>query len=310
MCIRDSLSISDESDDRAPEISLRRKWETSSHPYIFFNEDGITMSFFGICLDRNLNLVDPDNTSKVLEERIMTPNLFEVLRAQNHRDSIPMFNMNYDHLSEQNKLVWLCRVLGVKEGNLMDPSRKDGQLVNPDPTYKLTSDNVKKLLAMFMRFKTKIPVVCMGETGCGKTRMIKYLCDLIRGFKRESKNMIVLKVHGGISHTTVHQRVRKAVKMAEENSRNGIPLTVMFFDEANTSSAIGTIKEVMIDRLIDGEPIPETSTLQFISAVNPYRRHTDTMIKKLEGAGLGYHIKAENTKDTLGTIPLLSLIHI
>ena len=304
-----SLEISDESDERIPEISERRRWETSPHPYIFFNDDGITMSFFGICLDRNLNLVHPENPREILEERIMTPNLHQLLKVQNHKDPIPMFNMNFDNLSKQDKLRLLCRVLGVEEHNLRDTTSSNGELLDPDPTYKLTSDNVKKLLAMYMRFKTKIPVVCMGETGCGKTRMIKYLCDLIRGFKKNFKNMIIFKVHGGVTHETVKQRVTKAIEMAEVNAIQGIPLTVMFFDEANTTNAIGSIKEVMMDRLNDGQRILETSTLQFICAVNPYRRHTDTMIKKLEGAGLGYHIKAENTKDTLGTIPLRQLVY-
>ena len=88
--------------------------------------------------------------------------------------------MNFDHLSDQLKLRVLCRILGVEEENLRDPCNINGELVDPDPSYKLNSDNVKKLLAIYMRLKAKIPVVCMGETGCGKTRMIRYLCDLIR----------------------------------------------------------------------------------------------------------------------------------
>ena len=304
-----SLEISDESDARIPEISSRRRWEKNPHPYIFFNNDCVTMSFFGICIDKDMNLVHPERPSEVLEERIMTRNLYELLKVQSRGDPIPMFNVNFDDLRKQEKLRMLCRVLGAEESNLLNKQNRDGNLLDPDPSYKLTSDNVKKLLAMYMRLKTKIPVVCMGETGCGKTRMIQYLCDLVRGSKKDSKNMVVFKVHGGVTHELVKQRVFKAVKLAEENARKGIPLTVMFFDEANTTNAISSIKEVMIDRLIDGEPIPETSTLQFICAVNPYRRHTDTMVKKLEGAGLGYHIRAENTLDTLGSIPLRQLVY-
>ena len=46
--------------------------------------------------------------------------------------------------------------------------------------------------------------------------------------------------------------------------------TVVFFDEANTTDAIGLIKEVMCDRRIHGRPISED--LKFIAACNPYRR--------------------------------------
>ena len=33
-------------------------------------------------------------------------------------------------------------------------------------------------------------------------------------------------------------------------------------------------------------------------------RHTDEMIQKLEKAGLGYHVKTEDTEDRLGTFSL------
>ena len=42
-----------------------------------------------------------------------------------------------------------------------------------DPSYELTTDNVMKMMAIWMRFKCNIPVVIMGETGCGKTRLIR-----------------------------------------------------------------------------------------------------------------------------------------
>ena len=46
--------------------------------------------------------------------------------------------------------------------------------------------------------------------------------------------------------------------------------TVLFFDEANTSDAIGLIKEVMCDRRIHGRPI--RADVKFIAACNPYRK--------------------------------------
>jgi len=38
-----------------------------------------------------------------------------------------------------------------------------------------------------------IPVVIMGETGCGKTRLIRYMCDLMRQDK-DVMNMLIMKV--------------------------------------------------------------------------------------------------------------------
>ena len=89
----------------------------------------------------------------------------------------------------------------------------------------------------------------------------------------------------------------------------------MFFDEANTTEAIGLIKEIMCDNRIRGECIKEN--VKFIAACNPYKRyrnwliimmfsfsflprHSPEMINKLENAGLGYYVHSANTQQRLG----------
>ena len=63
--------------------------------------------------------------------------------------------------------------------------------------------------------------------------------------------------------------ISKAQKQAAENKEHGLD-TVVFFDEANTTDAIGLIREIMCDRRMYGKRIPED--LKFIAACNPYRR--------------------------------------
>lgn len=53
----------------------------------------------------------------------------------------------------------------------------------------------------------------------------------------------------------------------------------MFFDEANTSEAIGLIKEIMCDNRIRGKPIKEK--LKFIAACNPYRKYVIQLCNKV-----------------------------
>ena len=49
--------------------------------------------------------------------------------------------------------------------------------------------------------------------------------------------------------------------------------TILFFDEANTTDAIDLIKEVMVDRRVNGRAInPKLTRLHFIAACNPYRK--------------------------------------
>ena len=64
--------------------------------------------------------------------------------------------------------------------------------------------------------------------------------------------------------------VEKAERLAEHNAFYCNVDTVLFFDEANTSEAIGLIKEVMCDRRIHGRAI--ATNIKFIAACNPYRK--------------------------------------
>ena len=287
-----SVEISDQSQSARPVIEERRRWENSPHPYIFFNEDGHSMSFFGFRIDPStMNLLD-ERTNQVLEHQIMRKHLFYGLLE----NKVP-FNQPFERKSSKEKLEELCRVFGVR--NIPR---------NPDTTYELTTDNVMKMLAIFMRFRSNIPVVIMGETGSGKTRLIQYLCGLLAE-EKGAENLLIMKTHGGITASNIHDKVHKAVERAKANKKLGIPLTVLFFDEANTTNAIGTIKEVMCDRLINGVPIPDNIGLQFVAAVNPYREHSEEMIRRLENAGLGYHIRADKTQDKLGSIPMRRLVY-
>lgn len=61
----------------------------------------------------------------------------------------------------------------------------------------------------------------------------------------------------------------QACSIAAKNKQEDVD-TVVFFDEANTSDAIGLMKEILCDRRINGKPIPDY--MKFIVACNPYRR--------------------------------------
>ena len=61
----------------------------------------------------------------------------------------------------------------------------------------------------------------------------------------------------------------EAEELAKINKDKGID-TILFFDEANTTEAIGLIKEVMCDRRVYGREI--SRDLKFIAACNPYRK--------------------------------------
>ncbi|KAK3096790.1 hypothetical protein FSP39_003301 [Pinctada imbricata] len=272
-------------DETLQGYQMRRTWESSPHPYLFFNPDGHSLTFLGFNINRQSGDLVDTQTGQVLERAIMQNTLQQAL----HRNRVNL-SENFDGLPRGEKIGKLCSVMGTEFPH------------DPDETYELTTDNVKKILAIYMRFRCDIPVIIMGETGCGKTRLIKFMCSLQSPPGVEVQNMVLMKVHGGTTSADILRKVEEAERKAQENmeqyGRN--MFTVLFFDEANTTEAIGIIKEIMCDHSMAGKPIRLCNNLKIVAACNPYRKHSEELIKRLEQAGLGYHVDADKTTDRLG----------
>ncbi|XP_053396009.1 E3 ubiquitin-protein ligase rnf213-alpha-like [Mercenaria mercenaria] len=284
----------EENGDDLHAYQMRRTWESSPHPYLFFNSDRFTFTFLGFFIDRGSgNLID-QQTRTVLEHGIMKQNLYDSL-VRNHA---PM-QENFDALPRDQKIMKLCNVMGIELPH------------DPDDTYELTTDNVKKIMAIYMRFRCDIPVIIMGETGCGKTRLVKFMCSLQQPPGVEMTNMILMKVHGGTTNRDIIKKVRDAEQIAKKNKETygDHMYTVLFFDEANTTEAIGLIKEIMCDKSMEGKKLKLCENLKMVAACNPYRKHSEELIKKLEQAGLGYHVDADETTDRLGRVPMRRLVY-
>ena len=135
----------------------------------------MSITFVGFMVTRNGDLVDPAHGG-VLEQAIMTPQLYTGLK-QNRVN----FDDDYRQWQKSTMIEKIAIVMGIEFP------------YDPDETYVLTVDNLIKILAIQMRFRCGIPVVIMGETGCGKTRLIRYMCDLARQGE-EKRNMLIMKV--------------------------------------------------------------------------------------------------------------------
>ena len=56
-------------------------------------------------------------------------------------------------------------------------------------SYKITEDNYKKMILIFIIF-SNVPVILIGETGCGKTGLIKQLMKMLN--KDRDKKLKIL----------------------------------------------------------------------------------------------------------------------
>lgn len=67
--------------------------------------------------------------------------------------------------------------------------------------------------------------------------------------------------------------MEEAESLAHINRQKNID-TILFFDEANTTDAIDLIKEIMVDKRLNGRSIKsDRSRLHFIAACNPYKKY-------------------------------------
>ena len=273
-------------------IESRRKWEQKMHPYIFFNEDRESMTFFGIHITEDKEQLRRRSTKgkQLIGEKGIPKLLYNTLKHN---------NIEFDCLDwDRTRMIHiLAKVMGIHS-----PPGPEF-----DPFYVLTIDNLKKMLAIHMKFRCNIPVIIMGETGCGKTRLISFMCK-IQANNLKIQNMVILKIHGETTKQDIISGYRNALRLAEENVTHYVD-TILFFDQANTSCTIGLIKEILCDRRIDGETIPTDLRLQFIAACNPYRQHSEAMINKLTSAGLGMLRNRSQAREQFGDIPLRDLVY-
>ena len=76
--------------------------------------------------------------------------------------------------------------------NQVDRKTKGSWLIST-VSKTLFSYGLKKVGAILFILRCGIPVVIMGETGCGKTCLIRYMCGLQSG-PGGPKNMLLMKV--------------------------------------------------------------------------------------------------------------------
>ena len=289
------------------EINENRKWENMIHPYIIMNTDSETITFIGVYLNRNTKQLVNPNTGEVLTKiNPKIPKIDSALFIRMLEQRLPIFD-NFNEQIREKKLMSLCRVMSLAENSQIGR--------DTDPTYELTMDNCLKMMVIFLRLACDIPVVIMGETGCGKTRLIQFFTNLHRG--ELNKNLLHVKIHGGTTADDIKKKLKEAVKLSRDNyaklpsrTYRYKPITaVLFFDEANTTEEVGLIKEIMCDLTYEGVKIDIEHGLKIIAAVNPYRKHTQQMIEKLESAGLGFYVSTSDTKEKLGHIPMRQLVY-
>ena len=130
--------------------------------------------------------------------------------------------------------------------------------------YILTPDNYMKMNLIYARAQAKLPIVVMGETGVGKTSLLRFFVQKIL-----NEHLEIFSIHAGVTLQTIMTKMQEFITMALQI----MPLRIwIFFDEFNTNDNIGLLCEIICDRSLNNEKLPENMVLT--AACNRYSLKT------------------------------------
>lgn len=227
------------------------RWEDSNHLMVLFHYDLHTVS----ALYRDRNKV-PQQISNLFESQL--------------KDDLQEF----DKKSQEELRLILLKLVQY-------PPKIDSAVLDTiSQQYALTPDNLLKMVLIVLRIQGHQPIIIMGETGCGKTSLIRYL-SMICQIK-----LHILSIHAGVTGETIIERVTKCDSDAKANFKHNFWL---FLDEINTCDHLGLICDVVCHRRCNGKRL--APNLKILAACNPYRLRSD---KSILTSGLQGKIKTDH----------------
>ena len=92
----------------------------------------------------------------------------------------PVINPSYKYNERLKKILNLPKDLE----NDIDDKKSRTSIGEGTDNYILTDDNNKKMILLVNRIRTNVSIIIMGETGCGKTLLIKKLFLVLNNGKK------------------------------------------------------------------------------------------------------------------------------
>ena len=233
---------------------------------VFFNKDGQALSIITNCEKNN-------------EEY---KNLKALWNSQNPNLDNQEELVQYKELSHEGFLEQIIKLFSLNNKTIDDLK----QFCEEHGNYIFVSDNYIKMVRILLNIEAKIPVILMGETGVGKTKLLEVLSEL---YGNGTCIWKILQIHAGITDQEIIDFIDK-INSEGEKPENKDKLTWIFFDEINTCNSLGLITEIMCNHTYLGKKISDNFI--FIGACNPYRIIT----KKMKESGLVYYNMKEKNK--------------
>jgi len=164
-------------------------------------------------------------------------------------------NQIKDALNLPNEVEKEKEIKGIKYKSLLS--------IVEDNNYVITNDNFKKMILIIYRIKANIPVILMGETGCGKKALIIMLNQILNNGKTNVEIINTSTINDGQLCQFMDYIENKANEKKDEE-------LWIFFDEINTCLSLSLLTEIFIKRTYNGKSINDN--IRLIGACKPYRR--------------------------------------
>ena len=179
---------------------------------IFSNLDGASLSIITNCEEnseeykilKKLYNSDSDNNKKklinyqTLSSEEFLPELKKVLNLKNEVD-------------KESTLTWDEEIEENGEKKKIKKERKLKSIKDVVGSYVFTADNFIKMILVLFRIQANIPVIMMGETGCGKTSLIRIMAQLME------INMKILNIHAGVNDNDIMEFMLGKTKDNHQN---------------------------------------------------------------------------------------------
>ncbi|ORX43503.1 P-loop containing nucleoside triphosphate hydrolase protein [Piromyces finnis] len=248
---------------------------------VLFNEDGMSVTIILTGeVPQQLN-IDSSNDPRYKEF-----NLLKTLYNSNSIKKNELDFVNFENLTTEDYLKKIERVLNI--------NKPMEELLNIVKSYVFTKDNFFKLVLINLRLRTEIPVILLGETGCGKTSLIKIIAEL------KGVQLHIFNIHAGIDDDKIIKYLESEKLFSDnekENTSNDEKTkssnTWLFIDEFNACSSVELIAEIILKHSCKGRKLKEN--IKIIAACNPYRKKEKKMSKEV---GL-YNIYNSNNNNNL-----------
>ena len=137
-------------------------------------------------------------------------------------------------------------------------------LETEDNKYVITDDNFKKMILLLYRIKANIPVIIMGETGCGKTSLVILLNQLLNNGQQTIE---IINIHSEINDEILSQKMDYLNEKSKQLKNEELWI---FFDEINTCLSFSLITEIFTKRTYNGNILGEN--IRLIGACRPLRK--------------------------------------